>query len=109
MLPVPDVNPIVPDVRVTLPVLVIVPEPSALRLMVPEAPVDVLALMLMLELLAVVERETVAVPEIAMAPPTVSVPPELTPIEPVVPEIAPKVVVPDTARIPSVLAPSVIV
>lgn len=54
---------------------------------------------------------TVAVPDTAIAPLTVSVPPELTVILLVVPEMAPSVVVLDAPSVVtvSVLAPRVIV
>lgn len=91
--PVPDVKVSVPVVRVTAPVLVIVPEPLALRLMVPAAPVEALAVMEMPELLPLVAKLTVAVPEIDIALLTVSVPPELTVTLLVVPLTAPRLVV----------------
>lgn len=111
MLPVPDVKLMVPDVRVTAPVLVIVPEPLAFRLIVPAAPVEALAVMEMAELLPLVARLTVAVPEIDIAPLTVSVPPELTVTLLVVPLTAPRLVVAEAPDVLMVrdLAPRVIV
>lgn len=111
ILPVPEVKVIVPLVRVTAPDLLMLPEPLAFRLIVPIAPVEVFALMAMPELLPLVDSATVAVLETASADPTVSVPPELTMIALVVPEIAPSVVVLDapSVLIVRVLAPSVIV
>lgn len=107
----PDIRLTVPDVSVTAPVRVIVPEPFALRLIVPLAPVEALAVIEIAELLPLVARLTVAVPEIDMAPLTVSAPPELTVTLLVVPLTAPRFVVlePPVVVMVRVLAPSVIV
>lgn len=115
MLPVPDVRFTVPEVTVTEPVRVIVPEPLALRLTEPEVFVDMLALTAMPELLPFVERLTAEAPDIVMLEltptPTVSVPPELTVTAPVEPEMPPKDVVLDAPSVLIVrfLAPRVIV
>lgn len=93
MSPEVDVRVTVPDVSVTAPDLVMVPEPWALTFIVPLAPVEALALIAIAELLPLVESETVAVPLIDIAAPTVKDPLELTVTGLVVPEIAPSVVV----------------
>lgn len=113
--PVPDIRLSVPEVIVTAPDLLIEPLPLAVRLTVPAPPVETLALIAMPELLPFVDRLTVEVPDITrleLTPtPTVNVPPELTVIAPVVPEIPPRDVVLEAPRvlIVSVLAPTVIV
>lgn len=110
-MPVPEVSCTMPDVSVTAPVRLMLPDPLALRAMLPPPPVEALALMAMPELLPFVAKLTVAVPEIAMAPLTVSVPPELTVTLLVVPLIAPRVVVLEAPSVltVSVFAPRVIV
>lgn len=101
----------VPEVRVTAPVRVMLPEPLPVTSISPPAPVETLALMDTAELLPLANRITVAVPLTFIAPFTVNVPPELTLIELVVPEMAPSVVVLDAPRvvISKDLAPRVIV
>jgi len=89
ILPVPEVSETVGAVTVTAPVRVIVPEPLAFKLITPLAPVETLALIAMAELFPLVDRLTVAAPDVESAAPTVNVPLELTVIGLVVPEIAP--------------------
>jgi len=95
ILPVPETKETVGAVTVTAPVRVIVPEPLAFKLTTPLAPVETLALIAIPELFPLVDRLTVAAPDVESAAPTVNVPPELTVIGLVVPEIAPRVVVDD--------------
>ncbi len=112
MLPLPEYKEMLFAVMVTAPERVIVPEPLASS---PTLPVAVLAEMLALtaieELFPLVARLTFAAPDMDIAPLTVSVPPELTVTELVVPEIGPRVVVDDAPLVFMVrdLEPSVIV
>lgn len=97
----------VPDVMVTAPDLLI--EPNAFMVVEPDAPVETFAFMLISLLFAC--NHIAVVPDIAIAPAIVMVSPENTLIGPVVPEIAPRVVVleaPDVLMF-NVLAPIVIV
>lgn len=112
MLPLPDTRLTVPELKFTLLVRVMLPEPLAVRLNVPEAPVPrVRPLTTMLELFPLVANETAAVPVTLRFPSIASVPPELTVMGLVVPEMFPKVVVLEApvVLIVSDLAPRVIV
>lgn len=71
MLPFTVVRLTLPDVSVTAPVLVSVPEPKASALIVPPEPVETLALTARLEK---DRNQTVAVPLTAIAAPTVTAP-----------------------------------
>lgn len=111
MAPVPEVRFTVGAVKVTAPDLVMVPEPLADTLMLPEVPEETLTPIEILELLADVDRLTVEAPDMVIALFRVNVPPELTVTEPVVPVMAPSVVVLDapTVVIDRFFAPVVIV
>jgi len=108
MLPVPEVRLTVPVLSVTAPLLVMVPEPFAVMLMVPVAPVETLALIAILALLASVIREMVPLPDMERALEIVMALPEVMEILPEVSTMGPRVTVP-VALIVRFLAPRVIV
>lgn len=80
-----------PEVRVAAPDRVIEPVPPAKIWIAPLAPVDILALIVVSELVPL-DKLMVAVPETAMAAPMVNVPLDVTVTGLVVPEIAPRVI-----------------
>lgn len=79
----------VPEVSVTAPVLVMLPEPLALTLMVPEVPVETLALMAMEALAALVVRLMIPLPDMERLGVMVSVLPEVMEILPETSEMVP--------------------
>jgi len=89
ILPVPDDKLTVPDVSVTAPDLVTVPEPFAETLMVPEVPVETLALMVIAALLAFVVSEMVPLPLIVREGVIFKALPDVIEILPEVSEIVP--------------------
>jgi hypothetical protein len=98
----------VPEVRVTAPVRVIVPDPTAVTLMVPDEPVETLAFRATLELPVSVTNEMIPLPLMERALEIVSALPEVIEILPDVSTIGPSVTVPE-ALIVRLLLPRVIV
>lgn len=105
-MPVVVSNLAVPELSVTLPVRVTVPEPVVCTKISPDAPVDTFALIA--TLLFVESSWTLAVPLSVMADSTVSKPPDKAKTPPVVPEIVPRFMAP-VDWIVNALAPIVIV
>ncbi len=97
--PVPEVRFTVGAVKVTAPDRVMVPEPLADTLILPEVPELILTPSEMLELLADVDRLTAEAPDMVIALLLVKVPPELTVTDPEVPVIVPSVVVLDAPTV----------
>jgi hypothetical protein len=108
IVPLPDAKLTVPEVRVTPPEWVIVPEPLAVTLIVPEVPVDTFALIATLVLPVSVAREMMPLPDMESALEIVRPLPDVTEILPEVSTIGPRVTVPE-ALIVRFLVPSVIV
>lgn len=108
IVPVVEDKLTVPEVKVTAPVLVIVPEPLDATLIVPDVPVDTLALMSTLALPVSVESEIMPLPDMERALLIVRVLPEATVILPEVSTIGPSVTVP-LALIVRFFVPRVIV
>lgn len=97
IFPEPETNETVGPLTVTDPERLMLPEPLALMVTEPLEPVEILALTAIPELLPLVDRLTVEAPDIVRLEPTptptVSVPPELTVTEPLLPEMPPSWIV----------------
>jgi len=98
----------VPDIRVAAPDLVILPEPLAVTLIVPEVPVDTLAFIATFVLPVSVESEMMPLPLMLNALEIVSPLPDITVISPEVSTIGPRVTVPEALIVKS-FAPNVMV